>query len=156
MKLTLLILTIVTSLVSLAGPIQTKPEWKYVSTLEDDRDTWKTYYDAANIQRQDKGIVQVWLKQTPVTKNETERQRIVSGIIENRKVNHMSVKGYEKFAYTLTSVEFDCAARKARSVSIKDYDSAEKLLGSDTIAGVPFAPVRENSMPELILEAVCK
>lgn len=156
MKLTLLVLMIGTSLMSFAGPVQTKPEWKYVATLEDDRDSWKTYYDAANIERHDKGLVQVWLKQIPVTKDETERQRIVSGIIENRKVNNMSVEGYEKFAYTLTSVEFDCVGRKARSVSIKDYDSAEKLLGSDTKIGIPFAPVREHSMPEIILEAVCK
>lgn len=160
MKITLLVLVIVTSLssslVSLARPFQNPPEWKYVSTLEDDRDSWKTYYDAANIERQDKGIVQVWLKQIPLTKDEVERRRIVSGIIENRKVNKMSVKGYEKFAYTLTSVEFDCAARKARRVSIKDYDRDEKLLGSDTLAGVPFAPVPEHSLPGLILAAVCK
>ena len=156
MKLTLLILSIVMSLMSLAGPVQTKPDWKYVATLEDDRDSWKTYYDAANIERQDKGMVQVWLKQIPLTKDDVERKRIVSGIIQNRKVNHMSVKGYEKFAYTLTLVEFDCAGRKARSTSIKDYDQAEKLLGSDTLVGVPFAPVPEHSMPEIILEAVCK
>ena len=156
MKLTLPILLIVTSLVSLAGPVQTKPDWKYVSTLEDDRDSWKTYYDAANIEHQDKGIVQVWLKQIPVTKDAAERRRIVSGIIENRKLNNMNVKGYEKFAYSLTSVEFDCSARKARSVSIKDYDREEKLLGRDTKVGIPFAPVPEHSLPGLILEAVCK
>ena len=160
MKLTLLVLSIVTSLsfspMSLAGPVQTSPEWKYVATSEDDRDSWKTYYDAANIESQDKGIVRVWLKQIPITRNVAERQRIVSGIIQNRKLNNMSIKGYEEFAYTLTLVEFDCSGRKARSTSIKDFDRAEKLLGSDTKDGLPFAPVLEKSMPELILKAVCK
>lgn len=156
MKLTLLILLIVTSLVSFAGPVQTKPEWKYVATLEDDRDSWKTYYDAANIERQNKGIVRVWLKQIPNTRNEAEKQRIVNAIIENRKLNNMDVKGYEKFAYSLTLVETDCSGRKMRSISIKDYDQAEKLLGSDTKADIPFAPVREHSLPGLILEAACK
>src|SRR5215217_408042 len=160
MKLSLLVLLIVTSLSSLpgslAGPVQTKPEWKYVATLEDDRDSWKTYYDAANIDRQDKGIVAVFLKQIPITPNDAERQRIVSGIIENRKVNNMSIKGYKEFAYTLTLVEFDCAGRKARRISIKDYDRKEKLLASDTQEGVRFAPVHEDSMPDLILKAVCK
>ena len=160
MKLTLLVLLIATSLpsslVSLARAVQTKPEWKYVATLEDDRDSWKTYYDAANIERQDKGIVGVWLKQIPVTKDEAERQRIVSGIIDNRKVNNMSIKGYEEFAYSLTLVEFDCSGRKARRTSIKDYDRADKLLASDKKEGVPFAPVPKDSLPGIILEAVCK
>ena len=160
MKFTLLVLVIMTSLssslVSLAGPVQTKPEWKYVATLEDDRDSWKTYYDAANIDRQNQDIVRVWLKQIPLTRNEAERRRIVSGIIENRKLNNMKVKGYENFAYTLTLLEMDCSGRKARSVSIKDYDRAEKLLGSDTKTGLRFAPVKEHSLPGLILEAVCK
>ena len=152
MKLVLLVLLIV----SLARLVQTTPEWKYVATLEDDRDSWKTYYDAANLERHDKGIVGVWLKQTPVTRNDAERQRIVSGIIENRKVNNMRVEGYEKFAYTLTLVEFDCSGKKARSISIKDYDQAEKLLGTDTKMDVPFAPVPKHSLPGMILEAVCK
>lgn len=157
MRATLLVLLIVTSLSSsLVSPVQTKPEWKYVATLEDDRDSWKTYYDTAGIERHDKGIVGVWLKQIPVTKDDAERQRIVSGIIENRKVNNMSVKGYKEFAYTLTLVEFDCSGKKARSISIKDYDRAEKLLGSDTRMDARFAPVPEQSLPGLILEAVCK
>lgn len=160
MKLTLLALLIVTSLssslASLAGPVQTTPEWKYVATLEDDRDSWKTYYDAANIERQNKDIVRVWLKQIPITKNDAERQRIVSGIIENRKLNNMGIKGYEDFAYSLTLVEFDCSGRKARSISIKDYDRAEKLLGSDRKEGVPFAPAPKDSLAGMILEAACK
>lgn len=160
MKPTVLALIIVTSLssslVSLAGPVQTKPEWKYVATFEDDRDSFKTYYDAANIERQSKGIVRVWLKQIPLTRNETERQRIVNAIIENRKLNNMSVKGYEKFAYSLTLIEFDCSGRKGRSISIKDYDQAEKLLGSDTKDEIPFTHVQEDSLPGMILDAVCK
>ena len=44
-RITLLVLLIVTALsswlVSLAGLIQNKPDWKYVATLEDDRDSWR-------------------------------------------------------------------------------------------------------------------
>ena len=155
MKLTLLVLLVVT-FVSLAGAVQNTPEWKYVATLEDDRDSWKTYYDTANIDRQDKGFVRVWLKQVPITKTETDRKRIVSGIIENRKLNEMSVKGYEEFAYSLTLVEFDCSGRKGRKTAIKDYDRAEKLLGSDRKEGFSFAPVPEESLPGIIMKAVCK
>ncbi len=158
MKLSLLVLLVVISLSlpTLAGAVQTTPEWKYVATLEDDRKSWKTYYDAANIERQNKDIVRVWLKQVPITKNDAERQRIVSGIIDNRKLNEMSAKGYEEFAYSLTLVEFDCPGRRARKTAIKDFDRAEKLLGSDTKEGIPFGPVEEDSLPGLIMQAVCR
>jgi len=140
-----------------APDVQAKSEWKYVVTSEDDNQTWKTYYDAANIDRRNGGTVRVWLKQVPITKNEGERQRLITSIIQNRKLNKMRVNGYTRFAYSLTLIEFNCTEKGARSISIKDYDRAENLLGSDnTIEGVPFAPVREGSMSSVVLEAVCK
>ena len=154
MKLFALALLLISSLSSIS--IQTKPDWKDVVTSEDHNKTWKTYYDASNIERKVGGIVRVWLKQLPVTKTEAEKQRIVNAMIQNRKLNNMSSKGYEKFAYSLTLVEFDCVGRQGRSVAIRDFDQSEKLLGSDAKEDFPFAPVREGSMSEVILEAVCK
>jgi len=156
MKLTLLTLSLLLSLATLPRTFQTKPDWKYVITSEDDRDTWKTYYDAANIERQPKNIVRVWLKQVPVTTSDAEMQHIINAIIENRRVNEMSTKGYEKFAYSLMLVEFDCAGRRGRSIAIKDVDQAEKPLSSDTRDDAPFAPVVEHSVSEVIMEAACK
>jgi len=154
--LTLSLLCCLPALASLPRYVQAKPEWKYVVTSEDDQSTWKTYYDAANIEHPSKNIVRVWLKQMPVATTNAEKQRMISAIIENRKDNEMRTDGYEKFAYSLTLVEFDCAGRQGRSMAIKDYDQSEKLLGSDTKDGVPFAPVREHSMSEAIMEAACK
>ena len=160
MKLTLLTLSFFLSfwpsLASLPRNPQAKPEWKYVVTSEDDSSTWKTYYDAVNIEHQANNIVRVWLKQMPVTKTDAEMQRIISAIIANRKVNEMSTSGYEKFAYSLTLVEFDCAGRKGRSTAIKDYDQSEKPLSSDTREDAPFAPVVEHSMSEVVMKAACK
>jgi surface-adhesin protein E len=159
MKLAVLLVSAALSLslsLSFQDKDKAKPEWKYLFSLEDDRDTFETYYDAASIERSQQGIVRVWLKQIPVTPNAAERQRIVSAIIRNRKLNKMSTDGYEKYAYTLTLFEFDCSGRKGRGVSIKDYDEAEKLLGSDTKEGSSFAPVLEGSSSEVILKAVCK
>ena len=152
----LLALSFSSSVAGLSGNFQAKPEWKYVVTSEDDRNTWKTYYDAANIERQPKNIVRVWLKQMPVTRTDAEMQRIINSIIENRKANEMSTKGYEKFAYSLMLVEFDCAGRRGRSIAIKDVDQAEKPLSSDTREDAPFAPVVEDSVSEVIMEAACK
>jgi hypothetical protein len=136
--------------------VQLKPEWKYVVTSEDDNQTWKTYYDAASIDHRSAAMVRVWLKQVPITKTEADRQRFITSIIQNRKLNKMCVNGYTRFAYSLTLLEFDCAEKQGRSISIKDYDRAERLLGSDTIEGVPFAPVLKGSMSGFVLEAACK
>ena|SRR5215213_3448360 len=136
--------------------MQSEPEWKYVVTSTDDNNTWKAYYDAANIDRQQAGIVRVWLKQVPITKTKTEKLRIVNRIIENRILNKMSVKGYERYAYSLTLLEIDCPRSQGRSISIKDYDQTDKLLSSDTVQGTPFAPILEMSWPAMIRDAVCK
>ena len=161
MKFALLILLLLSSL-SLSSPLsfqqqdKAKPDWKYLLSSEDDRDTWKTYYDAANIERLPQGLVRVWLKQIPVTKNDAERQRIVNALIANRKINNMKTEGYDKFAYSLTLVEFDCSGRKGRSIAIKDYDQAQKELSSDAREEAPFAPVPAGSMSAVVMEAACK
>ena len=159
MKLVVLLVLALSSLslsLSFQDKDKAKPEWKYLFSLEDDRDTFETYYDAANIERSPQGMVRVWLKQIPVTHNATEKQRIVNAIISNRKLNKMNTEGYDKYAYTLTLFEFDCSGRKARGISIKDYDEAEKLLSTDTKEGSPFAPVVEGSSSEVVLKAVCR
>ena len=135
---------------------ESKPEWKYLVTSEDHNQVWKTYYDVKNIKRKSEGTIEVWLKQVPITKTEEERQRIIRSIIKNRELNEMPIKGYGKFAYSLTLIEFDCSKKVGRRVSIKDYNEAGELLGTDTIEGVPFAPVPEGSMAGVVLEAVCK
>ena len=138
-----------------ARTVHSTPEWKYLFVFEDDRDTFKAYYDAANLYREKVGSVLVWLKVVPITKTEAERRRFVAGIIDNRKLR-MSVSGYERYAYTLSVEEFDCVGRRARSISIEDYDETEKLLGSSTLEDLPFAPATKGSMAEFILKTVCK
>jgi hypothetical protein len=133
-----------------------KPEWKYVATAEDDGEVWKTFYDSKNINRKSNGNVEVWLKQEPVTQTASERQRIVDGLIQNRKMNNMPTKGYDRFAYSLTLVEFDCKKKEGRNPSIRDYNVADELLATQTILDIPFAPVREKSLSRIILDAVCK
>lgn len=142
---------------SLSSQTEPKPEWKYVVTSEDDNQVWETYYDAKSAKRTAEGTIKVWLKQVPITKTEGERQRVISSIIENRKLNRMSITGYEKFGYSLTLIEFDCAKNVGRSVSIRDYNESEKPLSSNTLPEqIPFAPVTEGSMARIVLNAVCK
>jgi hypothetical protein len=141
---------------SVMSQTESKPEWKYIVTSEDDNQVWKTYCDLKRIKQTVEGTVEVWLKQVPITKTGKERRKLIHSIIENRTLNKIPINGYEKFAYSLTLIEFDCGKNLARSVSIEDYDETAKLLGSDTIEGVPFAPVREGSATGVILEAVCK
>ena len=132
-----------------------KPEWKYAITSEDDHQVFETYYDSKSVKRTAEGTIRVWLKQVPITKTEEERQRIIRSIIQNRKLNRMSIGGYEKFAYSLILIEFDCSEKVGRSISISDYDETDKLLGSNTLPEqIPFAPV--GSIARSVLTAVCK
>jgi hypothetical protein len=140
---------------SVSSQTEPKPEWKYVVTSEDDNQVWETYYDAKSAKRTAEGTIKVWLKQVPITKTEEERQRIIRSIIQNRKLNRMSIGGYEKFAYSLTLIEFDCSEKVGRDVSFSDYNESDKLLGSNTLPEqIPFAPV--GSIARSVLNAVCK
>jgi len=132
----------------------TDPEWKYLTKDEDDGLEWETYYDVNSIKRTT-GVVTVWLKQLPVFKTEEQKQKLIHSTIENRGLNKMDTKGYEKFAYSQMLVEIDCNGKSGRNVSIKDFDERGTLLGSDTKQGVPFAPVRDGSLAGLLLKAVC-
>jgi surface-adhesin protein E len=136
---------------------QSKPpqEWRYVTT-DTHENTWKTYLDVKSIRRMPKGIVQLWLKQIPIYSDDEERKKVISGVIQNREYNQMPIRGYEQFAYSLTLIQFNCKKRLARSISIKDYDEAGSLLGSQTLANRSFARVFESSMAGMILGMVCK
>jgi hypothetical protein len=155
--LPILFLISLSSVPSVSSQNEPKPEWKYVITSEDDNQVWETYYDSKSTERTGEGTIKVWLKQVPITKSEKERQRVIHSIIENRKINRMSINGYEKFVYSLTLIEFDCKKKVGRSVSIRDYNESDKVVGSDTLPEqIPFAPVTEGSMARIVLNAVCK
>src|SRR2546428_2689942 len=119
--------------------IEHKSEWKYVTKSEDDNEVWETYYQTNTIKRKPDSRVEVWLKQVPIAETTEEKQRIIQSTIKNRELNKMPTQGYDKFAYSLMLVEIDCSSKAGRNVSIKDFDETGKLLGADTIEGVPFA-----------------
>ena len=132
----------------------TGPDWKYLTKDEDDGIEWETYYDVSSIKRTS-GVIAVWLKQLPVFKTEEQKQKLIRSTIQNRELNKMPTKGYEKLAYAQMLVEIDCNAKSGRNVALKDFDESGTLLGSDTKEGVPFAPVRDGSLAGLLLKAVC-
>jgi hypothetical protein len=158
-RLSLLILFLISlsSAPSFSSQNDQKPEWKYVATSEDDNQIFETYYDSKNTKRTAEGTITVSLKQMPITKTEEQRQRVIHSVIQNRKLNRMSITGYERFAYSLTLIEFDCSKRVGRSVSFRDYDESDKLLGSNALPEqIPFSPVVQGSMVRIVFDAVCK
>jgi len=73
-----------------------KQNWRYVAT-DTHENTWKTYLDVKSIRRRSTGIVQVWLKQIPVYRDDQEKEKVIRGVIQNREYNQMPVRGYEQF-----------------------------------------------------------
>ena len=131
-----------------------KPDWKPLGTDEDDALVWNLFYDANSAKRKPKGIVEVWTKQEPASTG-TDKQRLVDGVIRNRKADNMPTDGYDKYAYTQTLFEFDCARKKDRTALYRDYDTAGKMIGTQAHV-TAFMPVDENSREQKLLEAVCK
>ena len=135
-----------------------KPVWKTVGTAEDNDQKWKNFYDTKSIKREPKGMVQVWTKQVPVIRNADDKQKWIQGLAANRKLNGMPTEGYDAYAYTLTLVELNCQKKEARDITTKDYNSADHLLGQQTILKnkYSFAAVGEGSVSRIMLDAVCK
>ena len=124
-----------------------------MGTDEDDALVWRISYDANSVKRKPKGIVEVWTKQEPASTG-ADRQRLVDGVIRNRKADNMPTGGYDKYAYTQTLFEFDCARKEDRAPLYRDYDTAGKMIGTHGHVA-DFTPV-DNSLERTLLNAVCK
>lgn len=146
---------IVTACVHAQVGSKTESNWKFLTTAEDHGLEYQTYYDLKSVKRS-ANIVAVWIKQLSVFKNDEQKQRLIKSITENRKLNKIDTKGYEKYSFSKTLIEIDCDDRSGRKVAIKDFDDGGALLGEDAIAGVPFAPIRDGSLAGLLFEALCR
>ena len=155
LKLPSLLFVVAASLIPIGALCQsrTKPDWQSLGTGEDDALVWKISYDANSVKRKQKGIVEVWTKQEPASTGD-DRQRLVEGVIHNRKVDNMPTHGYDKYANTQTLFEFDCARKKDRAPLYRDYDTAGKMIGTHAHVS-DFTPV-DNPVEQALLTAVCK
>lgn len=122
---------------------QNKPEteWKYSYSYNHRGNEVKLFYDPQSIKRLSGGIVQVWIKQIERYQNDEAKRMVQAELIENRRLSGFPLIGYEKYAYSKTMLEFDCAKRMVREPCIKDYDETDKLIGEQCIDRVPFETV---------------
>jgi hypothetical protein len=132
-------------------------EWKYIGSYADDGDNEvKVFYEPQSITRTSDGLVQMWIKQIAIYENEETKKRSHAELIENRRLNKFLLKGYEKYAYSTTLLEIDCARRLERLPCIKDYDESGKVIGEQCIKGLPFQPVPKQTIEGLPFEPVAK
>ncbi len=65
-----------------------------------------------------------------------------------RKEAGLSVKGYQRFRYTLCLVEMDATKKKYRVIPATDYDSADNELGESSILSKRDEPLVEGLKTE--------
>ena len=93
-------------------------------------DVYAIYVDEGSITLISDTASKVWIKVVP------KRRDVKEGILKSRRVQGVTVKGYETFAYRMESVEIECALERYRVLETADYDENDrKLSASFPIAG---------------------
>lgn len=101
-------------------------------------------------------LVQIWMKQRSIYENDAAKKKDHNELITNRQLNGFPLKGYEKYAYSTTLLEIDCAKRLERLPCIKDYDESGKVIGEQCIKGLLFQSVPKQTIEGLPFEPVAK
>ncbi len=130
-----------------------KPSWKHMAT--DKNHGWENYYDSKRVIQTSDGVVRVWVKQVPIYKDEEEKKAKMERLIENREGLGIKTDGYRDYAYSVTLIEIKCEANEGRSVSIVDYDKADKELGEDALNNPTWAPISPRSWLIALIPEVC-
>lgn len=92
------------------------------------------------------------------------RTSLVDGIEDARRQRidalraaGLSAKGYERYLRQMRRSEFDCGARRVRSLAVTDYDDAGTVLAwiSSEGAEAVWTDVPAGSIGAKLLDAVC-
>ena len=92
------------------------------------------------------------------------RTSLVDGIDDARRQRiaalqaaGLSAKGYERYLRQMRRSEFDCAARRVRSLAVTDFDEAGTVLAwvSSEGAEAAWTDVPAGSIGAKLLDAVC-
>ncbi|MGE0132215.1 MAG: surface-adhesin E family protein [Blastocatellales bacterium] len=133
-----------------------KPEWKYVTfSYGPHGEKDKVFYDTKNVEQTSEGFTQVRLKYLGVHDNEQEKQKRLDALKQNREHNGFSLKDYDRFAYSVMVVEFDCKKKLRRYPCVMDYDGNDKRIGDQCIEELPWQKIPEESLAKIVFDAVC-
>ena len=120
-------------------------DWKSFS--ESNTNHW--YYDTKSVTSSNKSLVKVWAK--GVTKD----QKGIDEKIKLLKKFGGETMGYENYSYTLNLFEIDCANKKHRIISVKDYDKKGNGLQTVTIENYPWDFMAPGTIIDNLSREIC-
>jgi len=136
-----------------------EPEWKYgglsFAPIHGHKDNF--FYDTKHIQKGADGIIQLYLKEVGVYDDADEEKRNHRELIQNRKnwPEAFALEKYDTFAYSVFTVEFDCAKKLRRYPCIADFNAKDERIGAQCIGGQDWEKIPQDSMAKRIFDAVC-
>ena len=113
-------------------------DWKLIKKTGDA----KFYYDAKDITRSPQKMVSVWIKQVYTKKGKMDMINLVG-------------PRYEKLSYSINSLEFDCAAKKMRFLSMTYYSKSGDILDLENPSD-KWEAIAPNSMFDALYKKVCR
>src|SRR5262249_54081351 len=126
-------------------------------SYEDEEDNEvQVFYSLQSKKHTPEGFVQIWIKQKGVYENDAARKKDHNELLENRRLNGFPLKGYEKYTFSTTLLEFDCPKRQERLPCIRDYDESGQVIGEQCIRNRPFQAVPKHTIEGLPFEPVAK
>lgn len=126
-------------------------EWKPVSANED----FFYLFNPKNVSRSSKDTVFAWTKAQAKAE---ARDKLRAKYIQYLGSRGIQIEGYKNFAYALILKEFNCAERKSRLISVKDYDEKGHMLSSTHIEEREqvWTAVAPETVEAELLTAVCQ
>ncbi len=120
-----------------SGEIRGK-DWKLFKTTEDA----KFYYDKKDLTHLDQKLVKVWIRQVYTKKGRTDMVNLLG-------------PSYENLGYSVNSLEFNCAAKSMRYLSMTFYSRNHTVLD---LGKSPdgWDPIHSNTMFDALYQIVCK
>jgi tetratricopeptide (TPR) repeat protein len=103
------------------------------------------YYDKTTLKKLPQKHIQVWIRE----------EQDASSLLEFRKSNNLSTKGYEKFSHSLNLWEIDCGSQKIGLISYHHYDDKGQVLDSNSIDKLQMNTIVPDSLAESFYKTFC-
>jgi hypothetical protein len=141
---------------NLYAQMRAKAEWKHIGMVYGPHgEKAEMYDDSENIRQTPEGYKEISLKQIGVYESEQEKQKVLQSLKQNRQANGLPLEAYERYAYTVMLVEFDCKKKLRRYPCILDYDAKGGRIGSKCILELPWEESPEESMAKFVFDVAC-
>jgi len=119
-------------------------DWRMIIERQD----YAVHADAQSVRTTSKTSVSVWCR----TAARTDRYRAF--VVDVRKEGGLSVEGYDRYGYTLSTEEINCMNTTYRNLSATDYDLSDKRLDA-VFPVMPWRHITQDSTYYFLARRVC-